>query len=277
MQIVDHPIPATSGTPATDDLAAVLRQAIRRSGLTLERISAHLAGRGHHVSRTTLSNWQRGHTVPHRRATLAALDELETLLDLAPGVLHRDEPGALSSGFETVSAHERHILGVDGLAVRHETRVVIRPLGKEMDTYVAGFRSAPSSRPVRPRVTALAGCDVGEVEVRADGIVQVPLHFRMPVPRGRTHLLEFALDFDSEDRPSMPEVRRTATGRPRQLLIHVVFHPERKPLQVDACRWDAGGEFPSSARQVPLDAQGSAHRMYLSPSAGNYGLRWRFS
>jgi hypothetical protein len=290
MQILDYPISASTESPATDDMAAVLRQAIRRSGLTLDRISAHLAGRGHRLSRTTLSNWQRGHTVPHRRSTLAALNELETLLGLEPGILHADEPKrpahegmerAPVGGFETVSAHERHILGADGLPMRHETRVVIRPLSKEMDTYVAGFLSAPgapsapSARPVHPRITAVAGCDAGEVEVR-EGIVRVPLHFRMPVPRGRTHLVEFALDFDHENRPSLPEVRRVATGRPRQLLIHVVFHPERRPIRVDACRWDAGGDLPSSSRQVPLDAQGSEHRMYLSPSTGNYGLRWTF-
>jgi hypothetical protein len=284
MQIVDYPISASTESPASEDTAAVLRQAIRRSGLTLERISAHLAGRGHRLSRTTLSNWQRGHTVPRRRATLAALNELETLLGLEPGILHADEPKgpahegmerAAVGGFETVSAHERHILGADGSPVRHETRVVIRPLSREMDTYVAGFLSAPGARPARPRVTAVAGCDAGEVEVRGD-VVQVPLHFRMPVPRGRTHLLEFALDFDHEYRPSLPEVRRVATGRPRQLLIHVVFHRERRPIRVDACRWDAGGDLPSSSRQVRLDAQGSAHRMYLSPSTGNYGLRWTF-
>lgn len=128
MQIVDHPIPTSPISPVTDDMAAALRQAIRRSGLTLERISTHLAARGHRVSRTTLSNWQRGHVLPRRRATMAALRELETLLGLESGVLHVDEPerpayegserGALVAGFETVSAHERHILGADGFPVR---------------------------------------------------------------------------------------------------------------------------------------------------------------
>jgi hypothetical protein len=65
MQIVDHPIPPSPTSPVTDDMAAALRQAIRRSGLTLERISTHLAARGHRVSRTTLSNWQRGATPFH--------------------------------------------------------------------------------------------------------------------------------------------------------------------------------------------------------------------
>ncbi|MFC7732668.1 hypothetical protein [Actinomadura keratinilytica] len=75
------------------EFAGALRQAIRGSGLTLERIRHRLACRGVSVSVATLSYWQRGRSRPRSRPVVAALEEilqvpagtLTGLLDDPPG------------------------------------------------------------------------------------------------------------------------------------------------------------------------------------------------
>ncbi len=65
-----------------DSFADVLRLAIDARGLSLERITDHLAGRGVSVSAATLSYWQSGRSVPGRKSSLAALPHLEAVLGL---------------------------------------------------------------------------------------------------------------------------------------------------------------------------------------------------
>ncbi|MGA6165336.1 transcriptional regulator [Amycolatopsis magusensis] len=69
--------------------AAALRAAIRARGLGLERIRFRLLDRGVPVSLATLSYWQSGRCRPERPESLAALSELEDVLEVPPGSLTR--------------------------------------------------------------------------------------------------------------------------------------------------------------------------------------------
>ncbi|WP_113694645.1 transcriptional regulator [Amycolatopsis albispora] len=73
----------------TGPFAAALRAAIRARGLGLERIRYRLRDRGVPVSLATLSYWQSGRCRPERPESLAALTELEDVLDVPPGSLTR--------------------------------------------------------------------------------------------------------------------------------------------------------------------------------------------
>lgn len=73
--------------PSDDAFAHRLREAISARGLSLERLRAHLAQDGHHVSVATLSYWQTARSRPHRAASLAALSSLEEILDVERGAL----------------------------------------------------------------------------------------------------------------------------------------------------------------------------------------------
>lgn len=77
----------TDASEAADPFAAALRGAIRRRGLSLERVRFHLAQRGHDLSIATLSYWQSGRSRPERVASLAALDDLEQVLSVPAGTL----------------------------------------------------------------------------------------------------------------------------------------------------------------------------------------------
>src|SRR5262245_42616397 len=66
----------------TGPFHTALRKAIRRRGLTLDRLRCHLAGRGVPVAVSTLSDWQHGHRRPGGAHPLRALRVLEEILHL---------------------------------------------------------------------------------------------------------------------------------------------------------------------------------------------------
>ncbi len=70
-----------------DTFPAVLREALGRRGLSLERVSERLKARGITISQATLSSWQRGRSQPERARSLRAVDVLEEILDLPAGTL----------------------------------------------------------------------------------------------------------------------------------------------------------------------------------------------
>lgn len=79
--------------------ATTLDEAITASGLPLARIRSLLRRQGHAVSIATLSYWRRGKVQPSRAASLAAVVELERILELPTGALtspleERIRPGA---------------------------------------------------------------------------------------------------------------------------------------------------------------------------------------
>ncbi|WP_434599847.1 helix-turn-helix domain-containing protein [Streptomyces sp. A5-4] len=65
----------------------MLREALRRRGLSLERIRDRLHAQQINVSLATLSYWQSGRSQPERHQSLRAVDALEPMLDLPAGTL----------------------------------------------------------------------------------------------------------------------------------------------------------------------------------------------
>jgi len=78
---------ATSQDRSAETFAEVLSTAIRERGITLSRLHARLAERGNPVSRATLSYWRSGERRPEGAQSLAAIGDLEEMLDLDPGTL----------------------------------------------------------------------------------------------------------------------------------------------------------------------------------------------
>ncbi|MFT4286793.1 hypothetical protein [Nocardioides sp.] len=288
---------------ANGHLADLLAAAIRRSGLTLERLSSRLAERGHRVSVTTLSNWQRGTTGPLRTRSLAALSVLDELLDLPDGSLataagrvtvpERDAASLVPAasalqrlkervgldrlgGYDTLSLHESHTIGPDGTPVRHETRQVIRALRPGLDAYFYFFLTRDGLEPdeIGATVTALSGCRADEPLLEPPDIGCVPLLFE-PLAAGETHLFEYATHL-AYDRPAAPELRRALSRPLEQMLLRVSFHPDRLPAEVSACVWDVPTAPPVSQTPLRLDADGTAHHLLQAPQPGIYGLSWTF-
>lgn len=70
-----------------DSFETTLRRAIAARDLPLRRLVARLAAAGHVVTPATLSNWQRGVSVPTRPTSEPLLGELDVILGLEPGTL----------------------------------------------------------------------------------------------------------------------------------------------------------------------------------------------
>ena len=69
--------------------ADVFRDALRRRGLSLERVRHRLQTQGIGISLATLSYWQRGRSQPERAKSLRAVDALEEILALPPALSAR--------------------------------------------------------------------------------------------------------------------------------------------------------------------------------------------
>ncbi|MFC8096764.1 hypothetical protein [Streptomyces sp. NPDC057301] len=99
--------------------AEVFQQAVRHSGLSLERVRHRLAAQGIRISLTTLSYWQRGRSEPERADSLRAVDALERILALPAGSLrslirpYRPRGRMTSPGHDLGSSHR--VLGENSL------------------------------------------------------------------------------------------------------------------------------------------------------------------
>lgn len=82
--------------------SAALHQAIDNSHLPLTQIVSQLSERGYRISRTTLSQWQTGASLPRRTSSILLIRELENLLTLPPQ--------SLTSLLDTVNTNSRIIL-----------------------------------------------------------------------------------------------------------------------------------------------------------------------
>ncbi len=71
----------------TGPFSLALKQAIRASGLSLDRLQHKLGERGTPVSKTALSYWQHGRTRPERPESMRALAAVEEVLGLEAGSL----------------------------------------------------------------------------------------------------------------------------------------------------------------------------------------------
>lgn len=289
--------------------AEILQLGILRSSWTLERISARLRARGHSISPTTLSNWQRGDTAPVRAVSLAALADLEEVLGLPRGSLRtaalsmrrRTEspvgseqlvtvPAALDrlrdrvgpgrfGGYRTQHVHETHILGADGVPARHETRQVVTATRDGLDTFHHVFLTGDGAGSIddEVRVEAISGCVVGRLLREPPDVVCVPLHFGISLRRGESHLFEYAVELSYPRDPPPPELRRGVRTPLEQLLLRVVFHPGRRPASVQACRWPTPSGEPEIVAPLRLDGDHAVHHLVHQPAPGVYGVRWSWA
>lgn len=74
-------------TGATNEFADALSAAVSQRGLALNRLAFRLANSGFPITTATLSNWQRGRSIPRGSYSIPLLGALELLLAIDPGSL----------------------------------------------------------------------------------------------------------------------------------------------------------------------------------------------
>ncbi|WP_226346618.1 hypothetical protein [Agilicoccus flavus] len=302
----EQPLPNRDrlGRSAPESFDAALRCAVEERGLTLDRLRHHLAQRGHHVSIATLSHWQTGRSRPVRGASLAALAELERVLDLPRGALKdrlvertRSRAAALDEVREgpqdDLDAYFRSLceqLGLkrnDGyLRVGLQDRLRIRPdrtLGPRIMRDVLratrdGFDRFPvvyhNDEPeARLELVPLSNARLGRViDDAATATLAAEVVLPRPLNRGESIVVELELRTEGTKRWEDGYFRST-DQRTRLFFTEVAFTPEDLPIAVEIITQVGGRET-----LVPAALRTSTVTLLLEDfGPGIYGLQWRWA
>jgi hypothetical protein len=171
----------------------------------------------------------------------------------------------------TVSLHELHVIGPDGLPARHRTIHVIRALHPGLQAYTFRFDRREAT------VHAVRGVQPGPPRDDPDlpGMTAVELLFPRPLEEGETASFEYETRFDWKSVPP-PQVRRAARLPVERVEIGVEFSPERLPAEVHWALWDGFGPDAQlrAAERVELDGEHSAHRFVDELHGHTVGFIW---
>ncbi|MFI9230779.1 helix-turn-helix domain-containing protein [Streptomyces rimosus] len=322
----DHPGPEPStrrphapDDPATPDNPAdpphptfgeAFRQALKASGLTLQRLHHHLAVRGISVSPATLSHWQRGRSQPERQQSLRAVSEVESILNTAPGALqsllsHRRPRGkALVTG-KKISEALSHIhtpgsplpeaLGAD--AYRFNENLVSLSVQEtvHLDEYgcIARYTVSNVVRATRDGVRHLTAHhqlddpDTPSVQVTVHcgrlnalrfhhelGSAVFDIGFGRALGRGDTAIIDYTLDVGPRWKPSEHH-ERTLPLSVRQYLLHIYFHPRHIPAAAYGYYRQNTEAARIDIRPLSLDVSHSVHILPARCGPGVYGILWK--
>ncbi|MEV7460980.1 helix-turn-helix domain-containing protein [Streptomyces rubiginosohelvolus] len=290
----------------TGQFAATLRAAIKRRGLSLQRISVKLGAEGFPVSPAALSYWQRGTNRPERAASLRAVEMLEEILEMPPGALLTllgpprprgrwnapspadrrtlwTEAAALDDalrllGEETaqrladvshLSLHVRSVLGADLSCAGSNFRRVLRAERDRVDRVLVVVHTSGA----RLLIEGLNGCRIGRIRSSGNAEYTVAeLVLDRLLARGETAAIDYTLR-SSDHRPRA--YTRHVLYRPADVLVlEADFHPDSLPALCTA--------FYSPRRTTPELALGplslgSTHRAHVTVAGagpGMYGVRW---
>ncbi len=176
------------------------------------------------------------------------------------------EPGPAN---RTVSLHEWHLVGADGLPWRHRTVHVIRALRDDVAAYTYRFDSAAAG------VRVLRGGRAGPPRPDVGGFTAVDLVLSRPLAAGETASLEYETTFAWTSVPP-PEVRRAMRQRVERLDMRVEFSPERPPAEVHWAVWEGHGPDARlrAAERVPLDDEHAVHRFVDEVDGATVGFVW---
>ncbi|MGI8879168.1 MAG: helix-turn-helix domain-containing protein [Jatrophihabitans sp.] len=205
-----------------------LQLAIAASGLTLARVEYHLAQRGHHIGRSTLSYWQQGRRRPERPDSIESLRSLEEILGLPPNSLSSllgpprprgrwigYRPGGLewsemwtdveavqrvlaagsrreNSKVEDVAVFETFKIGANRQKDWHHTRSLVRAREDGADRIVSLYRANPDVDVREVEVADLENCRVGRRRYLPEAsLAAFELLLDRSLRSGETHLFGY--------------------------------------------------------------------------------------
>ncbi|NUR27084.1 MAG: hypothetical protein HOV83_14775 [Catenulispora sp.] len=321
---VTSPPPRQTTLPArTPELARVLRSgpfdlalrtAIRDSSLSLEAIQRRITRRGHQVSLSSLSYWQRGRSRPERPESLAAVRVLEEVLGLrrdellvllgprrprgrwvdhVPGSLDYDGAfGPSSVGDALADLDLRANSRVETLhsqvdvsigAHREERRVDIRQVvrapagGSGADRLILLTRAGlQTSAASDLGLSGLVGCRLGRRRVdREGGFAAAELLFDVPLQPGQSTVVEYSYAYPSSEVST--HYRRMVRFPSKTLVLRARFDPGTLP---GGCRavWRPRHEAPPQiVEELRVAPTGHACAVFPEVTPGIYELSWEWN
>ncbi len=187
-----------------------------------------------------------------------------------PRAIRDDQAGALGSPrLKTLSLHDHHYLGPDGLPVRHRVIHVIEALVDGLDRVPCRADTNALTIEVGQGFSGLAGPFYQPITE----LFVVDMLLAEPLAAGETATLEYSTSFHYP-LPPPREFRRVVQYFVENLDIRVEFHPDKLPSEVVWAVWD-GMDGPIVTReQVALDSQFAVHRYLRLAEKTAVGFHW---
>jgi hypothetical protein len=187
-----------------------------------------------------------------------------------PRAIRDDKAVALAiRRMRTLSLHDHHYLGPDGLPVRHRVIHVIEALVDGLDRVSYHADTNALTVEVGQGFSGLAG----PVYHPVTELFVVDMMLVKPLAIGETTTLEHVTTFHYAQPPPR-EFRRIVQYSVENLDIRVEFHPARLPGEVVWAVWD-GMEGPIVEREpVTLDGQFAVHRYLRFAEKTVAGFHW---
>ncbi len=171
----------------------------------------------------------------------------------------------------TVSLHEWHVIGPDGLPLRHRTIQVIKALRPGLESYRFRFDRREAT------LHMVRGATPGEPYDDPDvpGLTVVDLRFPRPLDVDETTSIEYETRFRWQSLPP-PRFRRAARIPVDNLDMRVIFSAERLPAEVHWAVWDGFGDDARlrAAERLELDAHHAVHRFVETLEGHTVGFTW---
>lgn len=285
-------------TPSLEALLQVgpfhsaLRAAIRRRGLTLERLRLRLAQQDVAVALSTLSDWQQGRVRPVSPKSLRAVSVLEELLevpsrsllsllehtgpsgwpDVVPGMM----PGFNTYDLEIVSRHDRVFVDAERHASRVHVRMVVRARQDGVDRFYAHYFGDDSVEASEVWHEPVRNCRVGRSARNDAELLTVDeLLFDKPLASGETWVFEFVVH--DPTRLDSIEYAHGVRCFIAQSLIEVHFDPSALPADPHVYLQDWQEAEPHRTIDLVLDHTNSVHHFEANVSVNWVGIRWKWS
>lgn len=174
-----------------------------------------------------------------------------------------------ATAYRTLQLDDHHVLGPDGIPVRHTTLHTIEAL-EPMDRFSYRFDTSAAS------VTVARGGTPGPVyATEQDGLFGIDIAFPVTLEPGSTRVLEYTTHFDYAEAPP-PEFRRAVRSTVGSVSIQVQFDPGRLPARVLWARWADLAGPPEPLREVPLDDEQSVTEFERDVTSTIIGFAWQW-
>jgi hypothetical protein len=176
----------------------------------------------------------------------------------------------------TLSVHDHHYVGPDGLPSRTRTLQVVEAITDGVQRIPYIYDTSALSIDLIQGCTGL-GSQFREV---TDGVFATDLLLARTLGYGDTATLEYVTSFSYQQVPhdelvgELAEYRRAVRRRMENVDIRVEFDPERLPAAVWWAVWDGIGGDVIDSELVDLDAQHSAHRFLRFIENTVVGFHW---
>ncbi|HWG12624.1 MAG TPA: hypothetical protein VG268_05055 [Streptosporangiaceae bacterium] len=176
----------------------------------------------------------------------------------------------------TLSVHDHHYVGADGLALRTRTLQVVEAITDDVQRIPYMYDTSALS------IGLIQGCIGLGAEFRevTSGIFGTDLLLARTLGFGETATLEYVTTFSYQQVPhveltgQLAQYRRAVRRRMENADIRVEFDPERLPATVWWARWDGIDGEVMEQEAVDLDTQCSAHRFLRSIENTVVGFHW---